>query len=164
MAVILLGACTVLEVKLSTPSKSVKWKVLQSSKEWQLQLRYTTCIGVTHAVYALHNLCTGYKYTLTKIHSCSMVAGCVCVQHVCRKAEIGHVCLKCSTGHTWIVSLTCNMLEFGQVTCSMQQHLCKGRLYPCPVGYMTRYILRERSALEWRRGSAEGQAWGTSEA
>ena len=38
------------------------------------------------------------------------------------------------------------------------------RLYPWPAGYKTRYIPRERSVLEWSRGSAEGEARGTSEA
>ena len=38
------------------------------------------------------------------------------------------------------------------------------RLYPWPAGCMTRYIPRERSVLEWSRGSAEGEARGTSEA
>ena len=37
-------------------------------------------------------------------------------------------------------------------------------VYPWPAGYKTRYIPRERSVLEWSRGSAEGEALGTSEA
>ena len=38
------------------------------------------------------------------------------------------------------------------------------RLFPWPAGYKTRYIPRERTVLEWSRGSAEGEARGTSEA
>ena len=36
------------------------------------------------------------------------------------------------------------------------------RLYPWPAGYKTRYIAWERSVLKWSRGSAEGEARGTS--
>ena len=38
------------------------------------------------------------------------------------------------------------------------------RLYPWPAGYKTCYIPRERLVLEGSRGSAEGEARGTSEA
>ena len=40
----------------------------------------------------------------------------------------------------------------------------KYRLCPWPAGYKTRYIPWERSALEWSRESAEGEARGTSKA
>ena len=42
--------------------------------------------------------------------------------------------------------------------------LYKYRLYPLPAEYKTHYIPRERSVLEYSRGSAEGKARGTSEA
>jgi len=92
-----LYCCSSKTGKLQAKASSEKYcKAAKNKAEWQLKLCYTTCIGVTHAAYVLHNLCTGYKYiSLQK----SIAAVCMHVAHVCRKAEISHVCLKQNTAN-----------------------------------------------------------------
>jgi len=79
-----LYCCSSKTGKLQAKASSEKYcKAAKNKAEWQLKLCYTTCIGVTHAAYVLHNLCTGYKYiSLQK----SIAAVCMQVAHVCRKA------------------------------------------------------------------------------